>query len=178
MSCSVEGISCDIEYAQQGRAARIDALDLGEPDHAAWRRDPAHRDRAHLFEQPGPVAHTRYRRRCPLQSRTSFLEGKTGDTSSQGTLGVAGDLARLLHQYGVQDIQTHSSLLECRAGTPAGQSFAEDMRLVVRPGMPFVRKWGHLPDHYEPLYQDMVHEMQQPGARAYSALITAWGTKA
>jgi len=106
------------------------------------------------------------------------LEGKTGDTSSQGTLGVAGDLARLLHQYGVQDIQTHSSLLECRAGTPAGQSFAEDMRLVGRTGMPFVRKWGHLPDDYETLYQEMVHEMQQPDAMASWDVITAWGTKA
>ncbi len=35
-----------------------------------------------------------------------FSEGKTGETSSQGTIGVASDLARLLHQYGVQNIQT------------------------------------------------------------------------
>ncbi len=107
-----------------------------------------------------------------------FSEGKTGDTSSQGTIGVASDLARLLHQYGVQDIQTHSSLLEFRAGTPAGQSFAEDVRLVGRTVMPFVRKWGHLPDDYETLYQEMVHETQQPDAMASLDVITAWGTKA
>src|SRR5260370_5541098 len=58
-----------------------------------------------------------------------FSEGKTGDTSSQGTIGVASDLARLLHQYGVQDIQTHSSLLAYPASTPAGPSFAHAMRL-------------------------------------------------
>lgn len=105
-----------------------------------------------------------------------FSEGKTEDTFSEGTLGVAGDLERLLHQYGIQNVQTRSSLLEYRAGTPAGQSFAEDMRLGCRTAIPFIRKWGYLPDDYETIYQQMLDELQQPDFLASWQLLTAWGT--
>ena len=106
-----------------------------------------------------------------------FSEGRTGETSSQGTAGVADDLARLLHQYGVENVQTRRSTQEFRAGTPAGQSFAEDMRLGGRTIMPFVRKWSRLPDDYETLYQAMLDEMQQPDFVASWDLMTAWGNK-
>lgn len=106
-----------------------------------------------------------------------FSEGKTEDSLSQGTIGVASDLARLLLQYGVQNIQTHASLLEFRAGTPAGQSFAEDLRLGFRTMIPFMRKWSRLPDNYETLYQEMLRDMQQPDFVANWNLLTTWGTK-
>lgn len=105
-----------------------------------------------------------------------FSESKTGDTFSEG-IGVASDLARLLRQYGVQNVQTHRSTQECPIGTPAGLSFAEDMRLGFRTAIPFIRKWGRLPDNYETLYQKMVDAMQQPDYVASWTLMTAWGTK-
>ena len=106
-----------------------------------------------------------------------FTEGKTIDAFSEGTTGVASDLERLLHQYGVKNIQARRSHLEFPAGTPAGQSFAEDARLATRTTMPFVRKWRGLPGDYETLYQQMVNEMQQPDHVGFWDLITAWGTK-
>ena len=45
------------------------------------------------------------------------------------------------------------------------------------PTIPFMRKWGHLPDNYEALYQEMIDAMQQPGYVASWSLMTAWGTK-
>jgi ubiquinone/menaquinone biosynthesis C-methylase UbiE len=106
-----------------------------------------------------------------------FSEGKTGETFSEGTTGVAKDLVRLLHQNGVKNIQTRRSFLEFPAGTLAGKSFAEDARLATRTTMPFVRKWGRPPDDYEALYQKMVNEMQQPDHVGSWDLLTAWGNK-
>jgi ubiquinone/menaquinone biosynthesis C-methylase UbiE len=86
------------------------------------------------------------------------------------------ELARLLHQHGVQNVQTRSYLLEHRAGTPEGQLFYEDMRLVYRTMLPFFRKWTQVPDDYETIYQQMLTEMQQPDFVATWELLTAWGT--
>lgn len=100
-----------------------------------------------------------------------------GHLFSEGSHGLANDLARLLHQYGVQNVQTRASLLEFRAGTADVQSFAENMRLAYRTTVPFLRKWGHLPDDYETLYQEMLRDMQQPGFAGSWSLLTAWGHK-
>jgi len=105
-----------------------------------------------------------------------FAEGKTEDTFSHGTIGVADDLARLLEQYGVQNVQTRRSHLEFPAGTPAGKNYASDAQLATRTTKPFIRKWSQLPDDYETLYQQLVNEMQQPGYVASWDLLTAWGT--
>lgn len=106
-----------------------------------------------------------------------FSEGQTEGTFTHGTGGVAGDLARLLEQYGIQNVQTHSSQIECTAGTPAGQGYAEDLRLAFRTVVPFIQKWSRLPDNYEELYREMVHDMQQPGFVASLGVLTAWGNK-
>lgn len=90
---------------------------------------------------------------------------------------IVNELARLLQQHGVQDVQTRSYLLEHRAGTPEGQLFYEDMRLVYRTMLPFFRKWTQVPDDYETIYQQMLTEMQQPDFVATWELRTAWGTK-
>ena len=105
-----------------------------------------------------------------------FTEGKTDDSFSLGTIGVAGDLARLLRQYGVQNVQTHTSRLEFAAGTPAGQSITEDARLGSRTIIPFIQKWCGLPDDYEENYQQMLVAMQRPDYLVVWELLTAWGT--
>ncbi|HEY7420068.1 MAG TPA: class I SAM-dependent methyltransferase, partial [Ktedonobacteraceae bacterium] len=80
-----------------------------------------------------------------------FAEGKTGDTFSECTIGVAGDLERLLRQSEVKNVQTRRSIQKPPAGTPGSESFAEDLRLGFRTIAPFARKWGCLPDNYEAL---------------------------
>lgn len=91
--------------------------------------------------------------------------------------GIIGHLARLLLQAGYQDVQTCSHRLEFRAGTPAGQRFAEDVKLIFQTAVPFFRKWTRLPDNYDELYQQMLQEVQQQDFVTTSTLLTAWGTK-
>jgi ubiquinone/menaquinone biosynthesis C-methylase UbiE len=91
--------------------------------------------------------------------------------------GVTKELARLLHQYGLQDVQTRAHVLEHRASTTEGQLFVEDWRNLYRGLVPFLQKWTRLPDDYEDIYQQMLHETQPPGFVATSRTLTAWGTK-
>ena len=91
--------------------------------------------------------------------------------------GVTGELARLLHQYGLQNVQTRVHMMECRAGTVEGQRFYEDMRHFFQTILPFFRKWSRVPDDYETIYQQALSEMQQPDFVATSSLLTAWGIK-
>jgi len=91
--------------------------------------------------------------------------------------GVTSELARLLHQYGLQNVQTRAYALEHRAGTAEGQLFYEDMRRMFRTLLPFFRKWTRVPDDYETLYQQALSEMQQLDFVATWGLLTAWGNK-
>ena len=49
-------------------------------------------------------------------------------------------------------------------------------RLGFRTLIPFIRKWGYMPDNYEALYQEMLDGIQQPDFTGSWELITAWGT--
>lgn len=91
--------------------------------------------------------------------------------------GVTGELARLLHQFGLQNVQTRVHIMEYRAGTPEGQRFYEDMKHFFQTILPFFRKWSKVPDDYEATYQQALSEMQQPDFVATSSLLTAWGSK-
>lgn len=89
--------------------------------------------------------------------------------------GVIGELARLLHQHGLQQVRTRAYTLQYRADTPEGQLFFEDIRLLYRTILPFLRKWMRVPDDYEEIYQQMLSDMQQPDFVATWGLLTAWG---
>lgn len=91
--------------------------------------------------------------------------------------GITSQLARLLHQYGVQHVQTRSYTGEGRAGTIEGQRFYEDMSRVFRTLLPFLRKWTRVPDDYERIYQQALSEMQQPDFVESGRVLTAWGNK-
>ena len=89
--------------------------------------------------------------------------------------GLISQLAHLLHQYGLKNVQTRAYTLEHRAGTPEGQHFYEDMKRAFRTMLPFLRKWTRVPDDYETIYQQMLSEIQQPDFVAPWNLLTAWG---
>jgi hypothetical protein len=91
--------------------------------------------------------------------------------------GVTSELARLLSQYGLQNVQTRAHTVEYRAGTPEGQLFYMDMKHVFRVVVPYIRKWTRVPDDYEAIYQQALSEMQQPDFEATWRLLTAWGNK-
>lgn len=89
--------------------------------------------------------------------------------------GMTEELPRLLSQYGLQNVQIRLCPLEYHAGTSAWQSFFDNARLFYRTIVPFLHKWTRVPDDYEELYQQTLHEMQQPGFVATWGLLTAWG---
>ena len=91
--------------------------------------------------------------------------------------GVINELARLLSQYGLKNVQTYAHTLEYRAGTPEGQLFYEDIRHAYRTFAPFLRKWTHVPDNFEETCQQGLTEMQQPDFVATWRLLTAYGNK-
>ena len=94
-----------------------------------------------------------------------------GDSNS-----VINGLAGLLRQHaGIRDVQTRAYKLEYRPGPPQWQSFYEDSKLLFRTFVPFIRKWSHLPDDYEILYQQALSEMQRSDFLATWSLLTAWG---
>jgi hypothetical protein len=102
---------------------------------------------------------------------------KAGHLFTPDRNGVTSELARLLRQYGLQNVQTRAYELEYRAGTAEGQLFYEDMSRVFRTAVPFLRKWSRVPDDYETIYLQALSEMQQPDFVSTWGLLTAWGIK-
>jgi ubiquinone/menaquinone biosynthesis C-methylase UbiE len=91
--------------------------------------------------------------------------------------GVIDELANLLNQHGLQNVQTRIHLLDCRDGTPLWQPYYENVRHGFRTLLPFFRKWTRVPDDYDVIYQQALSEMQQPDFVATWGLLTAWGIK-
>ena len=91
--------------------------------------------------------------------------------------GVTGELARLLHQYGIGGVQTRLHPLVYRAGTPEWQHFYEDMRRIFPNALAFYQKWSRVSaDTFEELYQQLLREIQQPDFVATWNYLTVWGT--
>ncbi|HEY0757151.1 MAG TPA: class I SAM-dependent methyltransferase [Ktedonobacteraceae bacterium] len=91
--------------------------------------------------------------------------------------GLTRELARLLGQYGIQNVQTRAHLIEYRAGTDEGRLFFEDWKRLFRNIEPFLHKWTRVPDDYESIYQQMLLEMKKTDFVAISRPLTAWGTR-
>ncbi len=90
--------------------------------------------------------------------------------------GVTGKLPDLLRHHGIRDVQTRATVLEYRPGTELMETFFEDIKLLFRTLEPFIRKWSRIPDNYDQIYQQALHEIQQPGSISTGRMVTAWGT--
>lgn len=106
-----------------------------------------------------------------------FLQASyhAGHLFSLASDGLTGELARLLRLHGFHNVQTRTSTSHYRAGTPEGEHWAEDMRLLFRTITPFLHKWTRVPENYEEIYQQMLTELQQPDFEATGGVLTAWG---
>jgi ubiquinone/menaquinone biosynthesis C-methylase UbiE len=91
--------------------------------------------------------------------------------------GITRELARLMTQHAIQDVQTQVHTLVYRAGTVEHQSFYQDMALGHRVALPFFHQWTRVPSDYQQIYQQALKEMQQPDFVATWKLLTVWGTK-
>ncbi|HEY7413833.1 MAG TPA: class I SAM-dependent methyltransferase, partial [Ktedonobacteraceae bacterium] len=90
--------------------------------------------------------------------------------------GLTAHLAGLMHQHGVQKVQTRAYTFQYYSGTPEGQLCADDTRLAYRTWVPFLKKWVRLPDDYEDIHQQALVDMEAPNFVETWKLLTAWGT--
>jgi ubiquinone/menaquinone biosynthesis C-methylase UbiE len=91
--------------------------------------------------------------------------------------GVTSQLAHLMTQHAIEDVQTRVHTLVYRAGTVEHQSFYEGEARFYRVLLPFFHKWTRVPSDYEEIYQQALKEMQQPDFVATWMLLTAWGIR-
>jgi ubiquinone/menaquinone biosynthesis C-methylase UbiE len=102
---------------------------------------------------------------------------RAGHLFTQESTGLVGHLARLLDQYGCDQVQTKAYAIECQAGTAEGKAYCEDTVLAFQTVRPFIQKWNcACPDH-EANYQRALDEMKRPDFFATMNLVTTWGSK-
>jgi len=69
---------------------------------------------------------------------------RSGHLFTQESGGLIDHLARLLKQYGCQQVQTKLYTREYRAGTVEGEAFCKNLILLFQTLRPFIQKWGGL----------------------------------
>lgn len=102
---------------------------------------------------------------------------RSGHLFTQERSGVTSHLTRLLHQYGVRQVQTQAYTIENRVGTTEGQAFYDDLRYGFQTIRPFVQKWGCISEDYDAISKQALNEMRQPDFLALTFLLTAWGNR-
>jgi ubiquinone/menaquinone biosynthesis C-methylase UbiE len=91
--------------------------------------------------------------------------------------GVTSQLVRLMTEYGIQDVKSHVCTLVYQPGTRLRQYFYEDLVTGLRISLPFFKKWAHVPNNYQEIYQQALKEMQAAEFAATWTWLTAWGTR-
>jgi ubiquinone/menaquinone biosynthesis C-methylase UbiE len=91
--------------------------------------------------------------------------------------GLTSQLARLLTQHGIEEVQERVYTLVYRGGTPEGQAFSEDIERFYRVALPFFRKWTNVPKAYQEIYQEALKDMQKPDFSATWTVLTVWGKR-
>jgi len=102
---------------------------------------------------------------------------QAGHLFAQDGAAMTSKLARLLQQYGFQQVQTKAYTFEQRAGTPEGQGFGENCKYMLNTVYLFLQKWGYAGKDYQALRQQALEEMEQSDFQATTRVLTAWGRK-
>lgn len=102
---------------------------------------------------------------------------RSGHLFTERTDGTTSELAPLMKRHGFEDVQTRLYEVVYRPGTQMFQYFYEDMLHGFRLAVPFFRKWVHVPNDYDDIYQQALKDMQQPDFVATGTLVTAWGSR-
>ena len=110
-----------------------------------------------------------------LNELTLKAFSRAGHTFAETSEGVTGELARLLQQAGLKDVQMRRYVMSYRAGTPAVQAFHENAKQFYHALIPFLQKWGQLPSDYNDIYQQALSDILKPDFAADWGNVTAWG---
>lgn len=89
--------------------------------------------------------------------------------------GLTRELPDLLQRFGFKERGRRAIILHHAHGTETMETFCEDIQLLFRTLLPFLRKWTRVPDTYDDLYKQALHEMQDPGFTADWEVVTVWG---
>lgn len=92
--------------------------------------------------------------------------------------GITRELARLMTESGIQNVQTRLHTVVYSRGIAEFQHFYEDMVRFYRVAVPFLKKWTDVPSDYQEIYQQASKEMQEPDFLTTVTLLTAWGIRA
>ncbi len=103
-------------------------------------------------------------------------EFNAGHLFEQKSNGLTAYLPRLLGNHGWQNVQSKVDTLIFETGTPGGDLYYDYFQ-HARTILPFVQKWGNLPQDGEIIYNQALIDIQQPGFRASWNVHTVWGSK-
>ena len=95
-----------------------------------------------------------------------------------GKDGITSELAHLMVEHGIQNVETRVHIVVYQAGTETGRYFYEDMVHFFRVTKPFLEQWAQVPDDYEQVREQALKDIQEPGFVARWTFLTAWGTRA
>ena len=90
--------------------------------------------------------------------------------------GVTSELPHLFKRHGLEDIQTREHIFHYRPGTQRYDLFVQDTTHSMRTLRPFLQRYTQLPDNYDELCQQALHELQDPGFLSTWRMVTCWGT--
>ncbi len=102
---------------------------------------------------------------------------RTGHLFTQESTGLTSHLVRLLAEYGCQQVQTKTYRMVYRAGTPQGETFYQDLKLLFQASRPFIEKRGCAAEEYETTYRQALKEIGQPDFFVAGNILTVWGYK-
>ncbi len=110
---------------------------------------------------------------------TLFMEAfyRSGRLFTSSSDGLTTELAPLMMQHSIQDVQTHVHTLTFQAGTESSEYFYQDTAHFFHVILPFLQKWMRVKSDYQELCQQALKEMKEPSFVATWTLLTAWGVR-
>lgn len=111
---------------------------------------------------------------CMALVRAFVASGRLQEATPAG---MAQQIAPLLHQHGVKEVQSKEIDILFRQGTEAGQSYYEDIAHIVQTVRPFLQKFANVGKDFDDLGRQALHDMQQPGFEVKGRIVVAWGKK-
>jgi hypothetical protein len=91
--------------------------------------------------------------------------------------GLTRNIAALMSQHGVHQIQTKPHCIPFPAGTLECTAYVDDVIHAMRTLKPFIQRWGCLGENYDEMCKVAQEEMYDPHFSATWELLTAWGEK-
>ncbi len=110
---------------------------------------------------------------CTIGRDAFFNAGHLFANSADG---LTGKLPEILHQQGLQNVQTRKVLMDQGTGSVMEESAKENTRLAFRNMLPFLQKWTKVPKDYDQIYQQAMKEIDQLDYTAEWEMVTVWGT--